>query len=227
MKYVLSASIALLVLMVTLGAIAGRSSGLGAVESSAMVIEESGAQGTQGRQSAATRVYEIDPTHTNVIFKIRHNSVANFYGRFNTTQGTINLDKDNFERSSMEITVQMSSIDTHNRTRDGHLKGADFFNVRQYHQAKFVSSGIEEVGDGVYRMTGDFTLQGKTVPIEVQVVDVHAKVFNDFDMLGVEARFTIKRSDFGITKHLDANDPENGPLGDRVDIIVGIEAVGK
>ncbi len=183
-----------------------------------MVLEE---------EEAATRVYEIDPTHTNVIFKIRHNSVANFYGRFNTTQGTINFDQDNFERSSMEITVQMSSIDTHNRTRDGHLKGADFFNVRQYHQAKFVSSGIEEVGDGVYRVRGDFTLQGKTVPIEAELTDVSAKNFNNFDMLGVEARFSIKRSDFGITKYLNADDPENGPLGDQVDIIVGIEAVGQ
>ncbi len=218
MKYVLSVSIAFVVLAGTLGAVAGRSSKPAAIESSAMLIEE---------RAGATRVYEIDPTHTNVIFKIRHNSVANFYGRFNTTQGTINFDQENFENSSMEITVQMSSIDTHNRTRDGHLKGADFFNVRQYHQAKFVSSGIEKVSDGVYRVTGDFTLQGKTVPIEAELTDIYAKNFNNFDMLGVEARFAIKRSDFGITKHLNADDPENGPLGDRVEIIVGIEAVGK
>ncbi|PCI08800.1 polyisoprenoid-binding protein [bacterium] len=177
--------------------------------------------------ASVTRLYEIDPTHTNVIFKIRHGSVSNFYGRFNDTQGTIQFDKNNFEKSSMELTVQISSIDTNSRTRDGHLKGADFFNVRQYGEATFTSTSMTDDGDGEYTVTGEFTLQGKTVTLDAQLIDVREGKFNDFDVIGVEARFTIKRSDFGITKYLNTRNPNRGPLGDEVEIIVAIEAVGK
>jgi len=162
-----------------------------------------------------------------VIFKIRHATVSNFYGRFDDTQGSIQFDKNNFENSSMELTVQVSSIDTHNRTRDGHLKGADFFNVRQYGEATFKSTSISDDGNGQYTVTGEFTLQGKTVTLDAQLHDIREGKYQQFDVIGVEARFTIKRSEFGITKHLNMSDPKSSPLGDEVEIIVAIEAVGK
>lgn len=176
---------------------------------------------------ASSRLYEVDPTHTNVIFKIRHGSVSNFYGRFNETKGEIRFDEDHFENSTMSMVVQMNSIDTHNRVRDGHLKGADFFNVRQFDEAKFESSSISPKGNGKYEMHGKLTLQGKTKAIEVELRDIRTGTFNGFDVIGVEARFTVKRSDFGITKYLDSSNPEGGPLGDVVEVIVGIEAVRK
>ena len=188
-------------------------------DTSAVVIESSEVQ--------STREYEIDSTHTNIIFKIRHGSVSNFYGRFNQTEGTINFDKDDITKSDMNLVVQMNSIDTHNRVRDGHLKGADFFNVRQFDEAKFESMGIKENEDGTYELKGKFTLQGKTKVIRAELRDIRTGTFNNFDVLGVEAVFTIKRSDYGIMKYLDKSNPEGGPLGDLVEIIVGIEAIGK
>jgi len=181
--------------------------------------------GLSGADTAMrSRTYEVDPVHTNVIFKIRHGSVSNFYGRFNETQGTIEFDKLHVERSSMSFTVQTGSVDTHNRTRDGHIKGADFFNARQFPEITFASTGITELSDGVYTLTGDLTLMGKTVRIDAQMLDVRTGKFRDNDVVGLEARFTIKRSDFGITKFLDAKNPEKGPLGDVVELIVGVEA---
>lgn len=212
--------IALVGAMGTIGGLAGWGA-TGSESGSSTIIER------ERVSAAGTRLYEIDPTHTNVIFKIRHGSVSNFYGRFNTTQGMIHFDEDAIENSSMEVTVQMNSIDTHNRVRDGHLKGADFFNVRQYTESKFVSTGIKRVSEGVYAVTGDFTLQGKTVPLEAELHDIRTGTFNNFDVLGVEARFKIKRSDFGITKYLDADDPNSGPLGDDVEIVIGFEAIGQ
>lgn len=184
-------------------------------------------QRSEGVESASSRLYEVDPTHTNVIFKIRHGSVSNFYGRFNETQGKIQFDSDHFENSTMSMVVQMNSIDTHNRVRDGHLKGADFFNVRQFEEAKFQSTSITPKGKDKYEMLGKLTLQGQTKPIKVELRDIRTGTFNGFDVIGVEARFTVKRSDFGITKYLDSSNPEGGPLGDVVEVIVGIEAVGK
>ena len=222
MNKTFKASVIGLGLIASAGALAGWKA-IDSAASSTTAITTAHVEG----ESSATRLYEIDPTHTNVIFKIRHGSVTNFYGRFNDTQGSINFDKDNIANSSMNLVVQISSIDTHNPTRDGHLKGADFFNARQYDEASFVSTGIKDAGNGKYVVTGDFTLQGKTVSISADLHDIRTGKFRDFDVLGVEARFTIKRSDFGITKYLDPKDPNKGPLGDEVEIIVAIEAVGK
>ena len=222
MKHALKTSIIALALVGTAGTLSAWNTNTNTIANTGSAITEAAVESV-----SASRVYDIDPTHTNVIFKIRHGSVSNFYGRFNDTQGTINFDKGNFENSSMDVTVQISSIDTHNRTRDGHLKGADFLNVRQYGEATFKSTGIEAAGEGLYTLTGDFTLSGKTVEIEAEVRDVRTGKFNNFDVLGVEARFTIKRSDFGIVKYLDKSNPDSGPLGDDIEIIVAIEAVGK
>ncbi len=176
---------------------------------------------------SATRSYDIDAVHTSVIFKIRHGTVSNFYGRFNEMSGSIDFDADKIENSSLNMTVQIGSIDTNNAKRDVHLKGADFFNARQYDTASFKSTGIKSNGDGTYTATGDFSFQGKTVELSADLHDVRSGDFNGKSMLGVEARFSIKRSDFGMTKYLNPSDPDSGPLGDTVEIIVAIEAVGK
>jgi len=174
-----------------------------------------------------SKTYEVDPTHSGVFFKIRHRGVTNFYGRYNEIAGTIELDKLHMDRSSMNITVQTKSVDTGNRTRDGHIRGADFFNTRQYPEANFVSTSIEEKSDGVYTLSGDFTMHGKTVPITAELFDVATMNANGMDLMGFEARFSIKRSEFDITKHLDVKDPEGGSLGDTVELIVTVEGVAK
>jgi len=179
------------------------------------------------KTESATQLFEIDAVHSNVIFKIRHGSVANFYGRFNEMEGSINFDADKIENSSMNMTVQIGSIDTNNAKRDVHLTGADFFNARQYSAASFKSTGIKSTGDGTYAATGEFSFQGKTVELTADLHDIRTGEFRGGSVLGIEARFTIKRSDFGMTKYLDPNDPNKGPLGDEVEIIVAIEAAGK
>jgi len=175
---------------------------------------------------ANTREYKADTVHSSVLFKIRH-GVSNFYGRFNDIKGTINFDKDHFENSSMSFTVPIESADTHNESRDGHIKGPDFFNVRQYPEATFTSTSIKPVGDGVYSLTGEFTIHGQTKTIQGKLLDIRTGKFRGADTVGVEARFTFKRSEFGITKFLDMDNPESGPLGDTIELLVAIEARGQ
>src|SRR5437016_606605 len=76
--------------------------------------------------------YNIDPVHSNVIFKIKHMNVGSFFGRFNSVTGTIKFDDANLKDSSVNIEVKADSIDTNNPKRDQHVKGPDFLDAAQF-----------------------------------------------------------------------------------------------
>lgn len=188
-----------------------------AVESS--VLESANLEAT-----AATKTYAADPVHSNVLFKIRHGSVTNFYGRFNEIKGTIEFDEKNVANSSMEFVIPASSVDTNNKSRDGHIQDAEFFNARQFKNISFESTSITEKSDGVYTLTGELTLHGVTKEIDATLAEVRTGTFRDRPVIGFEARFTIQRSDFEIMKYLADDLSDSGPLGNTVEIIVAVEA---
>lgn len=217
MKHTINILIATTALIATAGAMVGWNS----INSQTEIQEN-----TNTAVSTTIREYKVDPVHSNVVFKIRH-GVSNFYGHFNEINGSIKFDKDHMENSSMTFTVSTESVDTHNDDRDGHVKGSDFFNVRQYPEATFTSTSIKALGDGVYSLTGELTLHGITKTIDAKLLDIRTGKFRRSDVIGVEARFKFKRSEFGMTKFLDTDNPESGPLGDTVEMIVAIEAAGQ
>jgi polyisoprenoid-binding protein YceI len=178
-------------------------------------------------EQAAAGTYAVDGVHSNVLFKIRHSALAYFYGHFDTFDGSITIDPDNIESAQFSISVETGSVDTNNRSRDGHVKNADFFNALQYPKATFTSTSISEIGDGVYELNGDFEFHGKTLPVSAKLTDVSFGKQRDADAMGFHAVFSISRSAFGITKYVDADNLEGGPLGDNVEIIVSMEAVSQ
>lgn len=198
--------------------IAGFGFGGGAVETNQRVE-------TLGQGGVGTTTYAADPVHSNVIFKIRHGTVTNFYGRFNQVDGTIEFDEDAEIITEMSFKIPVSSVDTNSRTRDGHIKGAEFFNFRQYPWITFESSSIKPNGEGSFILKGTLSLHGVTKEIEATLDQVRTGIFRDNEVLGFEARFTILRSDYGIMKYLADDLSESGPLGNRVDLIVAIESV--
>lgn len=168
--------------------------------------------------------FVADAVHSNAIFKIRHAGVTNFYGRFNQIDGTIEFDGDDITNSTMNFTIPVSSVDTNSRTRDGHIKGAEFFNARQFKDITFESTSIESNGSDSYTLTGNLTLHGITKEITASLNEVRTGSFRDRDVLGFEARFSIQRSDFEIMKYLADDLSESGPLGNTVELIVAIES---
>jgi len=199
---------------------AGVFAGFGAAERGASV------EGTVERAGErVSAVYAVDPVHTSVLFQIRHKAVANFYGRFNEVSGKIDYDADDFTNSTLSFEIPIASVDTNSKTRDGHLRDAEFFNARQYPKASFESSSISRESDGVYTLRGDLTLHGVTREIEAQVTDVRAVTFSGTPLMGFEARFEIQRSDFEIMKYLASDLSDDGPLGNTVEIVVAVEAV--
>ncbi len=172
----------------------------------------------------ATKTYTVDPVHTNVLFKIRHGSVTNFYGRFNQVDGSIELDSADMTNSSMKFSIPVSSVDTNSKTRDGHIKDAEFFNARQYKDITFESSSITDAGDGVYTLTGNLTLHGITKEINASLAEVRTGTFRDRPVLGFEARFAIKRSDFADKKSIIVFKQNRCRFHAEFEIIVAVEA---
>ncbi len=163
--------------------------------------------------------YKIDGVHSTVVFKINHLGVSNFYGRFNEIGGTVVFDKANPANSSLRVEVKAESLDTNSDKRDKHLRSPDFFNVRRYPVISFASTGMRQIDDSTYELSGDLSLHGVTRPLTVTLRHVgegpdpwggHRS--------GFETTFTIKRSDFGITYM-----PEG--LGDEVQLIINLEGL--
>jgi polyisoprenoid-binding protein YceI len=166
----------------------------------------------------AADTFKVDPVHSSVVFGISHLGVTNFYGRFNEISGTVAFDAKDPSKSSVDVTVPVESVDTHNAKRDQHLKSPDFFNVKQFPTMTFKSTKVEGSGN-TFNVTGDFTLHGVTKPLTVVFKKgAEGKGMEGEIRGGGEARFTIKRSDFGMTFM-------QGGLGDEVSVILSIEGV--
>jgi polyisoprenoid-binding protein YceI len=110
-----------------------------------------------------TGTWTIDPAHSHVGFVIRHLMISNIRGSFTKFEGQIVTAEDPL-KSEVTATINMSSVDTANSTRDQHLRTADFFEVQKYPAMSYHSTGIRPDGDG-FLMEGELTLKGITLPV--------------------------------------------------------------
>lgn len=162
---------------------------------------------------------KVDPVHSNVLFRVKHFGAGYFYGEFVDKKGEIKFDEDDPDNSSIELTVDAKSISTHNKKRDNHLKGSDFFNVKQHPEITFESKEIEKKGDDEFAVTGDLSLHGKTKEVTVDVEQTgHGKDPKGEYRRGFHTEFTIDRSDYGIDYMTDG-------VSDEVKMIVSLEAI--
>jgi polyisoprenoid-binding protein YceI len=168
----------------------------------------------------AADIFKVDPVHSFVLFSVQHLGIANTYGRFNDLAGAVVFDRDNPAKSSVELTVQVESLDTHNSIRERSLKSPDFFDVKQFPTMTFKSTKVEGSGN-LLKVSGDLTIRGVTrlVTVDFKKGGEGKGVFGEMRG-GGETRFTIKRSDFGMNFEL-------GEVGDEVTIILSLEGVRK
>lgn len=174
---------------------------------------------TLGLNAEAGDKWTIDGVHSSAIFKVRHAGVSNLYGRFNKIEGNLFIDEKTPSKSTVSIEVWTGSVDTNDAKRDKHLKGPDFFNVRQFPKMTFKSKSVKLTSKGVYEITGDFQLHGVSKEITVTAKHVGTAKRRGATRCGYEIYFSIKRSDYGIKYGLPTM------IGDKVAIIVAIEAV--
>ena len=164
--------------------------------------------------------FAIDPAHSSVSFKIAHMGLTDVHGRFNSFSGGFVIDSADPAKSSFNMSIKSQSVDTNNSGRDNHLRGPDFFNVKQYGAISFKSSTVKPV-EGGYEVTGDLSLHGETKPVTFTLKG--GKVINDRRMgtrTGFSADFKINRNDFGVGKNMQM-------LGDEVHVSIGLEGAKK
>ena len=166
---------------------------------------------------AAVETYNIDPVHTWVGF-----SVAHFFtkvpGYFSKVKGTIVVDRDHLEKSTVEAVIEVGSITTNTKMRDDDLRSTNFFAAAQFPSMTFKSESWKSTGDNTYDVTGTLTM--KNVPKEV-VLKVKSLGFGPgmkgAAISGWEASLTLDRRDFDITA-------DQGAVANSVDVLINVEA---
>ncbi len=172
--------------------------------------------------SASAAEFKIDPSHTSVIFGIRHVQFSYTYGRFNTVKsGAFTLDDDP-AKASFSLVLDAGSVDTNDAKRDEHLKGPDFFNAAQFPAIMFKSDKVtvKKTDRGErYVVDGKMTMHGETKPIQLELrkVGEGESPFGDY-RAGFITRTELKRSDFGMGAHV-------GMVGDEVLITISFEGI--
>jgi len=162
--------------------------------------------------------FAIDSVHSTVVFRINHLGLANFYGVFEGPEGSYLLDAANAGNSFVKVNIPVERIDSGNDRRDGHLKSPDFFNAEQFPTLTFESTSVKPAGTNKFTVSGNLTMLGVTKPVTAQLEYLGEGETRQGYKSGFEAVFTIKRSDFGMTKFLEGN-----ALGDEVKLIVAVE----
>jgi len=177
---------------------------------------------------AQTTAWKVDPNHTAAQFSVKHLGVSTVRGAFMKTAGEIQLDEKDMTKSQVDVTVDTTSVDTRNESRDKDVKSPNFLDVATYPTMTFKSKRITAAGDGKYKMTGDLTLHGVTREVTFDVEGPSPAIKDPWGNLrrGASATATINRRDFGIT-YSKALDTGGLVVSNDVQITIDIEFIRK
>lgn len=144
--------------------------------------------------------WEIDTAHSGIEFSVRHMMVSTVKGRFEKIKGTVELDDKDVTKSTVEVTIDLGSVNTNEPKRDGHLKSPDFFDVAKFPSATFKSTKVQRAGKNKLKVTGDLNLHGVTKPVVLEVegpTDAFKTPFGT-TVRGVRATGKLDRKDYEI-----------------------------
>jgi len=189
----------------------------------AVVLTTAGTLAAVTQAIAAPETYTIDPAHSAVGFSIRH-LFSRVPGRFTKFEGKIVVDRDDFTKSSVDVSIDAASIDTNEPARDKHLKSPDFFDVAKNPKLTFKSTKVTQAGPTKLSVEGSLTIRGTTKPVTLDV-DVlgFGPGYGGKVLGGFEARTKINRQDFGVAWN-DLIEGGGAVLGDEVEIKINVEA---
>jgi polyisoprenoid-binding protein YceI len=175
---------------------------------------------------AATSTWNIDPVHSAAEFKIRHLMISNVKGHFPKLSGVLTLDESNPTNSSVQASIDVSSIETRDAQRDAHLKSADFFDAEKFPTMSFKSTKVSAITAGEGKVEGDLTIRDVTrsVIFDVEGPTPHTKDPWGNTRVGISATTKISRKEFGLTwsAPLEAG---GVMVGDEVTITLEVEFV--
>jgi polyisoprenoid-binding protein YceI len=171
--------------------------------------------------------YEVDTSHSEVGFTVRHMMFAKVRGQFNTWTAKLTYDAANPAKSTIEVAIDTVSIDTRDDKRDGHLRSPDFFESEKFPKMTFASKRVESVGGDKYKLVGDLTIRNVTREVALDVERTGAgKDPWGGQRIGFTAKGAIQRADFGLTWN-QALETGGVLVSDKVDLAIEAEVVEK
>ncbi len=174
--------------------------------------------------AAAPESYTLDPYHTYPHFGVDHFGVSLMWGRFDKSSGKFTIDRA-AKKGTLDLTVETASLNTVDndkgarpRSRDEHLRSADFFNVAEFPRMTFKASDVTFNGENPAEVTGELTLLGVTKPLTLKIErwTCREHPFNKKPMCGGNASASLKRTDFGMKYAVPA-------VGDEIRLYVEFE----
>lgn len=172
---------------------------------------------------SATKTWVIDPMHSEILFKIKHLVISTVTGSFRKFEGKAITEGEDFSNAKVIFTIDVSSIDTNQPQRDGHLQNGDFFSADLYPTIDFESTSFTKDRRGDFQMTGDLTMKGVTKPVKLDVEyggsenNGHGVVKHGFEITGV-----INRKEFGMSWN-KITDTGGLGLGEDIKLIANVQ----
>jgi polyisoprenoid-binding protein YceI len=177
---------------------------------------------------AATSTWQIDPQHSSAQFAVRHLGLSTVRGAFSKLSGTMVLDDQEIRNSSVEVTIDVNTVDTREPDRDKDLRSERFFDVAHFPTMTFKSKKVEQVAPGKLRVTGDLTIRGTTREVTLDVDGPTTPVKDPWgnQRLAATATTKINRQDYGVKWNAKL---DNGGVvvGDDVNITLDVEMIQK
>ena len=169
--------------------------------------------------------WSFDTVHSHVSFSVKHMMISTVRGRFDTFSGSFELDEENPAASSLDVAIDVTSINTGDAGRDAHLRSADFFETDKYPTATYKSTKVEKIGENEYRIEGDFTLHGVTRNVEVKAtLDGLTKDMQGNRRAGFTVETAINRKDFDLNWNV-ALETGGVLVSEKVNIMVDAQII--
>ena len=178
--------------------------------------------------AAATSTWQIDPAHSAAQFAVKHLAISTVRGAFTSVKGTIQLDDKDVIKSSVDVTIDVNSVDTRQPDRDKDLRSDHFFDAEHFPTITFKSKRVEQVSPGKLKITGDLSIHGITKEVVLDVDGPTAPVKDPWgnQRMGINATTKINRQDFGV-KWNATMDNGGVVVGDDVSITIDAEMILK
>ncbi|HET6372242.1 MAG TPA: YceI family protein [Candidatus Polarisedimenticolia bacterium] len=178
--------------------------------------------------SVQAATWDLDPAHSSATFKVKHLMISNVTGGFGKVTGVVNYDPADLSKTTVEATIETTSLDSGVEGRDKHLKSPDFLDVEKFPSITFKSKKVEKAGDGRLKVTGDLTIRGVTKEVVLDVEGPMPEIKDPWGNVksGASATTKINRQDFGVSwsKTLDGG---GLVVSDEVTINIDVEMVKK
>jgi polyisoprenoid-binding protein YceI len=178
--------------------------------------------------AAATSTWQIDPAHSAAQFAVKHLAISTVRGAFTSVKGTVQFDDKDITKSSVDVTIDVNSVDTRQPDRDKDLRSDHFFDAEHFPTITFKSKRVEQPSPGKLKITGDLTIHGITKEVVLDVDGPTAPVKDPWgnQRMAISATTKINRQDFGV-KWNATMDNGGVVVGDDVSITIDAEMVAK